>query len=447
MTSRQAINKLNGSIANFLSLDEQFFEEGIGSWQAIGASADRNIGFRFKDNYHTLDIKPFSSDDVILTCENKQIPISFSTDFITFYAFVYCEKRTQLDIVLTNSQIQTNITITGTLNSYDLLPIPGQVGDSYLIGSEIYSWNNIAETWDIVGTQQTESTVVSALTWTVIRGPKIPIPRTAIPTLLDLKITASSHLGARFFMAHPSLVNTLHLVDNLFLRQCMTYMPEILIETDRNQTLPDFPMLRMMDVGTLYANRGVNQLDSFKYRDIEEGFRLDDPSTRSKLIDPTVAETAYLPWIAQIVGVSLSQSGGGTTPWGNLPKTWQTFSNAVDSAGDEDNMAEWFEIEGFDVSDSNFDDSTRTQIATARTGYNSGLISSFSSIIEGFTTGNKEHKIYTDSFASPWTIIIRTLVSETPGGVNGEPSELLVAALYKTKPMGFVIDHQCVTAL
>lgn len=401
MTTRLASSLLDGTISNFLSIDEQYFENSIGTWTATNASAIRNIGFRFRETYHTLEITPNSSQSIVLGVEPKEVPVALATDYITFYMFAYCTARTQFQIDITNSG--------------------GEAGS--------------------------ETVVANALTWTVIRGPKVPVPRSAFPTEVTLSITASSHGGAKFYIGHPSLVNTLHLADNLFLRQCMAYMPEILIETDRNQTLPDYPLLRILDIATLYANRGVNQYDTFRYRDIASGYKESDPSTKSKLINPDVAETRFLSWLAQIVGVTITQVGGGSTPWGNLPTTWQQFLTAVDDAGDNDDIAEWFEIEGFNVSASNFDASARAQIKTAQTGYKSGLTTSLEIVIETFMTGQKNYKIYTDPIGSPWTILIRTLASETPGGVVGQPTEALVLALNKSKPMGFVIDHQCVSAL
>lgn len=401
MTTRLASLALNGTITNFLSVDEQYFETSIGTWTATNASLLRNVGFRLKDTYHTLEVVPQSTGPVTLAVETKQIPASFSTDYLTFYAFVYCTKRTQFEIQITDS----------------------------------------------ANGNQTETVIANALTWTVIRGPKLQVPESALATTATLQVIASSHAGAKFYIAHPSLVNTLHLVDNGFLRQCMTYIPEVLIEADRNQTLPDFPLLRILDIATMYANRGVGQLETFRYRDIAAGYKESDNSTKSRLINADVAETGFLAWLAQVVGVRITQVGGGTTPWGNLPTTWEAFLTAVDNAGDDDDIAEWFEIEGFNVRDANFDASARTQIKTAQTGYRAGQTSTFKTVIESIINGNKEYEIYTDPVGLPWTILIRTLVSETPGGVEGQPSETLVNALNSCKPMGFVIDHRCVTAL
>lgn len=466
MTSLQAVQKLNSTIYNFLSTDEQYFETSIGNWAAVGASIQKNIAFRLKDTYHTLEVLPDSSSDVTLflgstsggsvSVDRRPVPTNLSTDSLTFYMFARCDKRTQFDITLTNSRIQLPIIITGTLQSVDDLPLSGESGDTYLIETEIYQWvRNDAilgrAVWDIIGTQKTESVVVNALTWTVVRGPELQVPQTATSTTIQVEITAKSHQGDKFYIGHPSLVNTLHLVDNLFVRLCMSYMPEVLLETDRNQTLPDYPMLRIMDLGTLYANRGVNQLYSFRYNDIESGFKESDPSTRSKLVDPDVADLDYLNWLAQIVGVRLTQVGAGSTPWGNLPDTWQTFYDQVDRPAEtedegepDDEDAEWFEIESFNTADANFSDNRRTQIKNAQTGYRSGISDSLEIALLEVLRGDKQYKMYRDPIGSPWTIIIRTLDSETPGGVVGSSSETLLLTLNKSRPMGFVIDHECV---
>lgn len=454
MTSRNALSELQGSLTNILSVDEQYFSTGIGSWSATNANIFQEVGFRFKDIYHTLRVVPQSSSSVALQVEPKQISNSLATDFITFYCGAYCTKRTQFDIFIYEYPSNITFTLIGSVQKIANLPATGNtLSDAYFVDEDngLYIWisGSPSPYWERIGNKGSKTVVANALTWTIIRGPEVEVASRSSQTTVVLQITASAHQGAHFHIGHPTLTNTYHLLDNLFLRQCMTYMPEVLIETDRNQTSPDFPMLRIMDIGTLYANRGLNQYINFQYKDIAAGYKESDSATKSTLVNPDVAPLNYLPWLAQIVGVRITQVGSGTTPWGNLPGTWETLSQAVDDAptGDDDDIAEWQEIETFDIADSNFAGNAREQIKTAQTGLNAGLTKSLEVVLIENLRGDKEYKIYSDPVTYPWTIIVRTLVSETPGGQEGQPSESLILKLNKSKPLGFVIDHQCVTAL
>jgi hypothetical protein len=173
--------------------------------------------------------------------------------------------------------------------------------------------------------------------------------------------------------------------------------------------------------------------------DIASGYDPDDDSTKSALVEPTVADPRFLAWLGQVVGVKLASSVGGTTPWGNLPTTWTTFINAIDDAGDNDDNTTWEEIETYNPGDSNFVSGRRQQITTARLGHNAGTRDGIISSVETVLTGTKEVNLVIDPIGSPWTIRINTLTAETPSGANSDPQVLEVAS--ESRPLGFVLTH------
>jgi hypothetical protein len=223
----------------------------------------------------------------------------------------------------------------------------------------------------------------------------------------------------------------------------MQRMPAFFIEKDSEQTFPNFPLMRIMDIGLAYAGKGVDQLDSFPYLDIASGYDPDDDSTKSHFVEPQVASDHFLPWLAQIVGVKLSQTTGGTTPWGNFPKTWTTFINAIDDAGDNDNTTIWQEIELYNPVDSNYVQGRRDQITTARTGHNAGTRDAIIASVQTVLSASKTVNILLDLIASPWVITIQTLDSETPSGVGSDASVL--GAAESSRPMGYTYVHTVVS--
>lgn len=290
---------MEGKSTLFLSEAEyRFIQEpdttGYGSWTPTNASLAPEKTFRFRDEYNTLRIKPevigSPWTEFSIEHEPKIIPNSLAGDKIIFFAFFYALSTSQVRITVENS--------------------------------------NLAST-------TTEYFEVPALTWTLVRSNELDIPTqtTALTywTTIDIR---SSNGAEHFHMAHPVLTNSYGFTQNIFLRELITYMPRFLLETDSEQTAPQFPMSRYLDIGLAYADRGFRQADSFKYRDVAGGYEDTDDSTKSYLVNPDVAANEYLPWLGQFVGVKLLTAPGGTTPWGNLPSTWEAIHTDIDPAAD-----------------------------------------------------------------------------------------------------------------
>lgn len=400
-TSNDAVESLNASCFNFLDKEDSYFETSTGTWAVTNGTANVDFTFRFRNQYHTLKVSPTSSSSVTLQHDQILFSSDYSNDYITFYAHIYCESKVTVVVTVTSSYGETN-SVTTTLN---------------------------------------------ALTWGIVRGPEIKVPQTQGSTGFTASIEITNHNQTSIYLAHPVLTNIYAIRNNLFLRMCMQRMPAFFIEKDSEQTYPNFPLLRLMDVGLSYAGHGVSQLNSFPYLDIASGYDSTDDSTKSSLVEPQVANKKFLPWLAQIVGVKLTQSVGGSTPWGNFPSTWGSFVTAVDDAGDNDTKAEWFEIESFNTSDNNFVQGRRDQITTARTGHNAGTKTAIIDAIETILTGTKTIKYTVGTIDNPWLITVETLTSETPAGVNDTESETVINVVENSRPMGFIIQHFCRSSL
>jgi hypothetical protein len=399
-TSTQAAESLNGSCLNFLSTEDSYFKTNTGTWTTTNGTASVDFSFIFRDQYHTLKVAPASTSPITLQHGQVQFSSEYRNDFITFYASVYCE-----------SKVTAIVTVTSSF-----------------------------------GETSSVTTVLNALTWGIIRGPQVKVPDTEGNTGFTTSIQILNHNQSPIYLAHPVLTNVYAIRNNLFLRMCIQRMPAFLIEKDSEQTYPSYPLLRLMDIGLAYAGRGVDQLDTFPYLDIDGGYDPTDTTTESALVEPQVADKEFLAWLAQIVGVKLTQSGGGSTPWGNLPTTWASFVSLIDT-DDANITADWFEIEAYNTSDFNFIQGRRDQITTARTGHNAGTKTAIIDSAETVLTGTKSVNYVVDPIANPWTITLETLTSETPGGINDTESETVINAVENSRPMGFTIQHFCRSSL
>lgn len=395
-TSTEAGALLGGFAQNFLDVDDQFFESSTGSWTTTNSTSSVDFTFRFREQYHTLKVLPSDTSAVSITHSPVLVSSSLGTDSITFFFHAYSSAKTTFTVTITDS----------------------------------------------FGSTESRQVIANALQWTVIRGPELLIPQTQGSISYTASISVTGHQAQAIYIACPVMTNKYGMSSNRFLRYCMRYLPEILIQTDYEQTFPNFPMLRLLDVGTAYAGVGTEQADSFRYLDIASGYDADNDLTKSTLVDYSVAEARFLPWLAQIVGVKLAVTAGGTTPWGNIPSTWATFLDAIDNAGTDDDVPTWEEVETYNTSDANFVAGRREQIQSARLGQNAGTSSAIIASAQTVLTGTKTVELVIDPISSPWTIDVQTLISETPGGSSNY--QALLDACEQARPVGFVLTHTAI---
>lgn len=289
-TSKEAVAKLSSGITQFLSDDEYMFTETFGSWTATNASLSVEKLLRFRNQYNTMRVTPTSGTSLTLSHEPKRVSNAFARDAMTLTVFVY---------PLTT--INASVTLSDSLG----------------------------------GTETSQTVSLPALKWSLVRGPELRIQPTTITVSYSSTVNLSNTTtGSYIYIAHPAFINSFGFMDNQFVRECFTYMPPVFSQIDSEQSDPTFPMARLMDVGLAYAKRGFNQSIDFRYVDIENGYDQNDDTTKSTLVDYERTEPEYLPWLAQFVGVKLLTTPAGTTPWGNLPTTWEDIQLDIDPAAD-----------------------------------------------------------------------------------------------------------------
>jgi hypothetical protein len=129
-------------------------------------------------------------------------------------------------------------------------------------------------------------------------------------------------------------------IDNDFSKFVMTRIPEYMRVEDQTHSGPDRHLERFVDVFTVQADQILTSARAFNYIPEADGF---PGFQRSTLVDPDyypeplTADPSWLPWLAQLVGVSPlgTSSGGSLTPWffleSNYPD-WNAWQEDVDPA-------------------------------------------------------------------------------------------------------------------
>ena len=221
--------------------------------------------------------------------------------------------------------------------------------------------------------------------WDAVRSNTIKIDNL---NYFSIEITFTDHSAetgnlSTIYLSTPNLVNDDAWVANPVIRSIRPYIPGLYQTYDANESDPDWPFFRLVDVlsdpiaDTMFTYAAWFQSEN---SEIPVHSSSSDAQTRSKLTDYRHVRDEYVPWLAQFSGR-------------------QVTKQLYDSDGNEI------------VSDTQ--DFQTKQLYPAIYGRGAGTQDSLRIATEFCLTGNKEVVISQRYNSNPWNIRITTLGSET----------------------------------
>jgi hypothetical protein len=304
--------------------------------------------------------------------------------------------------------------VTITVNPIPMLE--SDILDSFIFQTWLKSVNDfVVEIQVNVGSfsQSNRSLPVSNSNWNLVRGFSADTPDEFSSQNVSVVLKFRNHGAAPIFMTVPNLILEYGFTQSVFLRELVPYIPAVFSEYDQRATDPSFPMYRFMEIGTGYANLAFNQQSHYRYRDNQSGFDPSNDETRSGLTDPLFADDVHLPWLSQFAGLAQKE-----TNFGSLLSGY-----AITDPVEIDNFIRW-------------------QILTAFFGRKAGSFEALLKTVEYVLTGTKFTTIYKHYLGNSWHIKIYTKTEETPGGVEGQSSQVILDLIQKTKPVGYEVFHE-----
>lgn len=263
--------------------------------------------------------------------------------------------------------------------------------------------------------------------------------------------SASASQTATF--TRPSVVKQNDMLSK-WLQQMLENVPDYIIEADLAQgtdaTGTSRPLMRYLTVATNQHHKIQDDIISWDFLHPSE--TSDGKPDNSALVDPYTAKAAWLPWLAQTLGVSLDTvPSGGRSPWLAFEQagidTWVEWEEDVDPAsvpGTSD--TEWSDIETFSPDFFNVDSARRIQIAS---GFNGVLGGTSESIVEYvgklLNTEDEEPFVYVVKHyaTNPYRILVSVLEIEDPD----PKGDMLKRAVESAAPAGTdVVTEHGVTA-
>lgn len=403
--------------SNVLTLQEQRFDDGLGSWSA-GAST---IISRRSDVYHStpsclrLENSLPSVATVSASTGVNVIPYTVNgTASIEIFAHIYSTaSRTasiQVDWYTDAAGISAPTTNLMTLTTK-------------------------ASQWTLA---KMETTIGSA-----IRSAKMTVRVGSV---------AASAVGEYHYFDDVHIMRK-GIGTNRFLGLTLKNIPEFIKAADREQSAPDNPLVRYLDAATDYGNDVLTDTVGFWYQPVAEGG--DGTTASSSLVNPILAKSEWLDWLAQVYSARRPPDlNTGFTPWflldngGNRP--WSTdvggVTNWVLYTSEGSTSMSWSDIETEAPAPFNMEQLFREFILTGASGIKAGTTAGIKAAVRAMmrlTAG----KSLTDTTYAPavtverhvggniWSLRIRTNASESPD------SGLLILAADLVKPAGTTISY------
>lgn len=284
--------------------------------------------------------------------------------------------------------------------------------------------------------------------WYLIRSEGVIVPDDGVDFGISLFIDAfdfeSGETEEIFYISHPVIYCRLDFMDNPGVYDIFNRLPLYIKESDMNMSNPTYPLFRFLEIACVQHGDVAKMFEDFIYADISAGYNESRLDTKSVLVNADAVLRYFMPWLAQFVGTRLVNPTVSSTPWGQLPATWQGIDEIDAPALDGDDSVEWAELMEFNPEIVGLEEYLRWQLKYKFFGTKSGSKEAVTGVLNRIITGTKTVNISEGSF----TVNIETKISETPfttGHIVGDSVPEVLELLEHTRPAGIKFTHQLIS--
>jgi len=247
------------------------------------------------------------------------------------------------------------------------------------------------------------------------------IPNDTSTHYANINIEVSGHDTTPIRLTNTHLIRELGFYENPFVPQFRHYLPDFYWSIDSDQESPSYPFYRLLDILSAYAGDARREFQRMYGYESDE---LPSPEIKteywaaSSLVSPKAVRDDYTSWLAQFTGESLKQ---------NL--RLDDNSLYLDNYALVRDFIEW-------------------QLSTSHYGRAAGSRESILEAAKQVLIKTKNGAQSTKSVSltprfggDPWAIRIQTIVNETIDAEIGESSNIVLASIEQSRPMGYFVTH------
>lgn len=249
--------------------------------------------------------------------------------------------------------------------------------------------------------------------WTGIYSPvvEVGIVDTDLEQIeFSVELTFANIGGVDVYMTLPILMNEFGFVKNTFVYNMRKFIPSFIWDRDQIGEYPNYRFAKLFHALTHMGSLSTNLYSKYyEHSNVEVPLsHIDDEYRYSELINPSHVDDDYVDWLSQFNGTPIFRS--------------VTTDISTEAIGDVGGSIQW-------------------QLENAYFGRNAGTLKAIRECAKQVLSGEKI--VYVFAGGSFFQINVYTLLDETPGVLeNGDTSPEVVAMIEKTRPMGFVLNHQ-----
>jgi hypothetical protein len=288
--------------------------------------------------------------------------------------------------------------------------------------------------------------------WSVVRTSPYQLPQVTLSRNLGIFIevefmeadivgSGSNNYG---FFSIPSLTTTSSYLSNQIGLNTYRYLPDLYKDNDSLYENPNRKLSRLIDVFTHFADIANEYVRNWRYFDILDGFSENKPSTYSKLVSAEQAPLANLIWLSQFVGSKRDTVKPTSTPWSGMPSTWAQIEEQLDANADDE--VSWRELETYSPGFTKLEEYLRFAISTGYVGFNAGTEQAVLETVKFFLENNKQawiERYPSGAEFDKFSVKLYTYIGDTPDATGvGGTSEIVLAAIEISKPVGIYIKHE-----
>jgi len=254
--------------------------------------------------------------------------------------------------------------------------------------------------------------------WNVVFSPVIEvgdIDTSADTIQFAISLTIQYQLTDPIYMSMPHIINEVGWSKNFFVYNMRKFLPTFIWDKDKVQEYPNYPFTKLFHSFTHTGSLAAKLYTKFyQYLNNDISIANSNESWRySQLMNPSYVDADYVDWLSQFNGAPLFRS--------------VATAAGVESIGNVDTFTTW-------------------QLENAYFGRNAGTLEAIKECTKQVLSGEKIVLVFPGG--QFFQINVYTLLSETPGvSQNGDTSPEVVAIIEKTKPMGFVLNHEAYNEL
>jgi hypothetical protein len=362
------------------------------------------------------------------------------------------------DIIAFNKNISTGIAISNTVSTDKILDFNDTIVVGFWIKSDIPLVFNFAVQLlyplealnNAVQSQKSESVSIISGEWTFVQlSDRVLVTSDAVNYPISFTVTFTTIVGgttANISISHPVIYSSLLFVDNPALLDIYKKIPEFIRHQDSLGANAPYPwsLARFLEMCIIHQGEITQILNDVIYSDISLGKDSSDATTLSTLVDPLVATRKHLFWLSQFSGTQIVNPITGVTPWANLPATWQGIDDLDGIPVTGNDIAPWDVIQDSNTEPAGLDAFLRWQVQYGYYGVNAGSKNAIIESVKRILSGTKQ---VTYSVSSPWNILVKTKITETPDTSLldvGDSVSSIIDLIEYTRPLGCVVSHELI---